>query len=97
MNGTDEAQALEIAPGRLLVMAIINRTPNSFYRPGLTWDEGAALERVHTVVAEGADIVDVGGVPGQPADEVTVAEEIRRTVPFHRSGPRGPPGPGHQR
>src|SRR6202020_453442 len=72
----------EVAPGRLLVMAIINRTPNSFYRPGITWDEGAALERVHTVVAEGADIVDVGGVPARPADEVTVAEEIRRTVPF---------------
>jgi dihydropteroate synthase len=69
-------------PGRLLVMAIVNRTPNSFYRPGITWDEEAALERVHTVVAEGADILDVGGVPARPADEVTVAEEIRRTVPF---------------
>ena len=31
-------------PGRLLVMAIVNRTPDSFYRPGLTWDEGAALD-----------------------------------------------------
>jgi dihydropteroate synthase len=37
---------------------------------------------VHTVVAEGADILDVGGVPAKPADDVTVAEEIRRTVPF---------------
>ena len=72
----------EFPPGRLLVMAIVNRTPDSFYRPGVTWDEGAALERVHTVVAEGADILDVGGVPARPAAEVTVAEEIRRTVPF---------------
>src|ERR1700744_1316922 len=72
----------EVPPGRLLVMAIVNRTPDSFYRPGVTWDEGAALERVHTVVAEGADILDVGGVPARPAAEVTVAEEIRRTVPF---------------
>ncbi|HWG12124.1 MAG TPA: dihydropteroate synthase [Streptosporangiaceae bacterium] len=72
----------EFPPGRSLVMAIVNRTPNSFYRPGITWDEGAALARVHTVVAEGADILDVGGVPAKPADDVTVAEEIRRTVPF---------------
>ena len=69
-------------PGRLLVMAIVNRTPDSFYRPGVTWDEGAALDRVHEVVAEGADILDVGGVPAKPGDEVTVAEEIRRVVPF---------------
>jgi len=34
------------------------------------------------VVIEGADILDVGGVPAKPGDEVTVAEEIRRVVPF---------------
>jgi dihydropteroate synthase len=56
-------------PGRQLVMAIVNRTPDSFYRPGLTWDEHAALDHVHQVIAEGADIVDV-------------AEEVRRVVPF---------------
>ena len=69
-------------PGRLLVMAIVNRTPDSFYRPGLTWDEGAAVERVHQVVAEGADILDVGGVPAKPGEEVTALEEMRRVVPF---------------
>ena len=69
-------------PERLLVMAIVNRTPDSFYRPGVTWDPAAAMERVHAVVAEGADIVDVGGVPARPGDEVDVREEIRRTVPF---------------
>jgi len=69
-------------PGRLLVMAIVNRTPDSFYRPGLTWDEGAALERVRQVVAEGADILDVGGVPAKPGEEVTALEEMRRVVPF---------------
>jgi dihydropteroate synthase len=72
----------EFPPGRPLVMAIVNRTPDSFYQPGITWDEGAALARVHTVVAAGADILDVGGVPAKPAADVTVAEEIRRTVPF---------------
>jgi dihydropteroate synthase len=68
--------------GYLVVMAIVNRTPDSFYRPGLTWDPAAAIERVHEVVAEGADIVDIGGVPARPGDEVDVAEEIRRTVSF---------------
>jgi dihydropteroate synthase len=72
----------EFAPGRLLVMAIVNRTPDSFFRPGLTWDPAAALEHVHQVVAEGADIVDVGGVPAKPGAEVSPAEEIRRTAEF---------------
>ena len=69
-------------PERRLVMAIVNRTPNSFYRPGLTWDPAAAMERVHEVVAEGADLVDIGGTPAKPPDDVDVREEIRRTVPF---------------
>ncbi len=69
-------------PERRLVMAIVNRTPNSFYRPGLTWDPAAAMERVHEVVAEGADIVDIGGTPAKPPDDVDVREEIERTVPF---------------
>jgi dihydropteroate synthase len=72
----------EFPAGQLVVMAIVNRTPDSFYRPGVTWDPAAALERVHEVVAEGADIVDVGGVPARPGDEVDAKEEIRRTIPF---------------
>ena len=69
-------------PHQLLVMAIVNRTPDSFYQPGVTWDRAAAIERVHIAVAEGADVVDIGGVPARPGDEVDVREEIRRTVPF---------------
>jgi dihydropteroate synthase len=72
----------EFPAGQLVVMAIVNRTPDSFYRPGVTWDPAAALERVHEAVAEGADIVDVGGVPARPGDEVDAKEEIRRTIPF---------------
>jgi dihydropteroate synthase len=72
----------EFPADQLMVMAIVNRTPDSFYRPGVTWDPAAALERVHEVVAEGADIVDVGGVPARPGDEVDAKEEIRRTIPF---------------
>ena len=72
----------EFHADQLVVMAIVNRTPDSFYRPGVTWDPSAALERVHEAVAEGADIVDVGGVPARPGDEVDAKEEIRRTIPF---------------
>jgi dihydropteroate synthase len=72
----------EFLPARLLVMAIVNRTPDSFYQPGSTWDDAAAMDRVHAVVAEGADIVDIGGVPAKPGTAVTVTEEIGRTVPF---------------
>jgi dihydropteroate synthase len=63
-------------------MAIVNRTRDSFYQPGATWDDTSAMERVHAAVAEGADIVDIGGVPARAGDEVPVAEEIRRVVRF---------------
>jgi dihydropteroate synthase len=69
-------------PHQLLVMAIVNRTPDSFYRPGITWDESAAMDRVHEVVAEGADIIDIGGVPAAPGSVVDAGEEIRRTATF---------------
>jgi dihydropteroate synthase len=72
----------EFAPGKTLIMAIVNRTPDSFYRPGVTWDQQKALDRAHEIVAQGADILDVGGVPAKPGTDVDVAEEIRRTVPF---------------
>ena len=72
----------EFPPGQSLIMGIVNRTPDSFFRPGVTWDESAALDRVHDVVAEGADIVDVGGIPAAPGAAVDAAEEIRRTAGF---------------
>jgi dihydropteroate synthase len=70
----------DVADGDLVVMAIVNRTPDSFYDRGATYALQAAVDRVHQVVAEGADMVDVGGVKAAPGDEVTPAEEIRRTV-----------------
>jgi dihydropteroate synthase len=69
-------------PEQPLIMGIVNRTPDSFFRPGVTWDEPAAMERVHQVIAEGADIVDVGGIPAAPGAQVDVTEEIRRTAGF---------------
>nr|WP_229674556.1 dihydropteroate synthase [Nakamurella endophytica] len=68
--------------GELLVMAIVNRTPDSFYDRGATWAEGAAFERVREAVAAGADLVDVGGVKAGHGSPVDVAEEIRRTARF---------------
>jgi dihydropteroate synthase len=69
-------------PGQPLLMAIVNRTPDSFFRPGDTWDEQTAMQRVHEVIAEGADIVDIGGVPAAPGTQVDVREEISRTAGF---------------
>jgi dihydropteroate synthase len=62
------------------VMAIVNRTPDSFYDRGRTYGLSAALDRVDQVVAEGAAVVDVGGVKAAPGDDVPATEEIRRVV-----------------
>ncbi len=69
-------------PDRLLVMAIVNRTPDSFYDHGATYGVDAALDRVAQVVDEGADIVDIGGVKAGYGDDVSPDEELRRTAPF---------------
>ncbi|MCO6394081.1 dihydropteroate synthase [Corynebacterium lipophilum] len=72
-------------PGRIAeVMAIINRTPDSFYDKGATFAIERALDRADTVIAQGASIVDVGGVKAGPGDEVDPAEEIERVVPVIR-------------
>ena len=66
----------------LLIMAIVNRTPDSFYDRGATFEFDVALDRVRSVIADGAEIVDIGGVKAAPGIEVTVDEEIERTVSF---------------
>jgi dihydropteroate synthase len=68
--------------GRPAVMAIVNRTPDSFYDRGATFALDAAVDRVHQVVEEGADILDIGGVKAAPGTHVDVAEEIDRTASF---------------
>ena len=47
---------------RAAVMAIVNRTPDSFFDGGRTFTDGAAVEAVHQAVAQGADLVDIGGL-----------------------------------
>ncbi len=68
------------ADDELVVMAIVNRTPDSFYDRGTTYALGAALDAVDRAVAEGAAIVDIGGVKAGPGAEVDPAEELRRTA-----------------
>ena len=66
----------------MLIMAIVNRTPDSFYDRGATFEFETALQRVRDVVRDGAEIVDIGGVKAAPGTEVTVEEEIDRTIAF---------------
>jgi len=61
-------------------MAIVNRTPDSFFDRGATFAEDAALRAVDTAIEAGAEIIDIGGVKAGPGDHVDAAEEIRRTV-----------------
>ncbi|HMM96830.1 MAG TPA: dihydropteroate synthase [Phycicoccus sp.] len=63
-------------------MAIVNRTPDSFYDRGVTWAEDAAFDRVAQVVEQGADIVDIGGIKAAPGAEIDAEEEKRRVVGF---------------
>lgn len=65
-----------------VIMAIVNRTPDSFYDRGATFRDEPALARVEQAVAEGAAVIDIGGVKAGPGDEVTAEEEARRTVGF---------------
>ncbi|MCU1648464.1 MAG: folP [Nocardia sp.] len=71
-----------VATDRALVMAIVNRTPDSFYDKGATFSDEAAMAAVTRAVAEGADLVDIGGVKAGPGSDVDAAEEARRVVPF---------------
>ena len=69
-------------PDETVMMAIVNRTRDSFFDQGATFDDGPAQERVHRVVAEGAEMVDIGGVRAGYGEQVDAAEEIRRVAPF---------------
>ncbi len=66
----------------LVVMAIVNRTPDSFYDAGAAFSDAAALDRVAQAVSEGARVVDVGGVKAGSGRPVEAAEELRRTASF---------------
>jgi dihydropteroate synthase len=71
-----------VAADRALIMAIVNRTPDSFYDRGANFEDDAAKAAVHRLVAEGADVIDVGGVKAGPGDSIDADAETARVVPF---------------
>ncbi|MDP9407811.1 MAG: dihydropteroate synthase [Actinomycetota bacterium] len=71
--------ARAFGPDELVVMAVVNRTPDSFFDRGATFALDAALAAVDRAVAEGAAIIDIGGVKAGPGDHVDATEELRRT------------------
>jgi dihydropteroate synthase len=66
---------------RTLVMGILNRTPDSFYDRGATFELDALIRRAEDLAALGADLLDVGGVKAGPGPAVSEAEELDRVVP----------------
>lgn len=63
-------------------MGIVNVTPDSFSDGGKWFDPGAAIDRALQLIADGADIIDVGGESTRPgAEPVACAEEMTRVIP----------------
>jgi dihydropteroate synthase len=84
----DGARAWRIGRGslpwgaRTLVMGVLNVTPDSFSDGGRFFDRARALEHAERLVAEGADILDIGGESTRPGSlDVDPGEEARRVVP----------------
>jgi dihydropteroate synthase len=66
---------------QIAVMAVINRTPDSFYDQGATFALDRAIEASLAAAADGADWVDIGGVKFGPGPEVPLEEELDRVIP----------------
>jgi dihydropteroate synthase len=70
------------APGRCLVIGVLNVTPDSFSDGGTWFDRDAAVRHGLELAAQGADLVDVGGESTRPgARRVPAGEELRRVLP----------------
>jgi dihydropteroate synthase len=71
--------------GRPLLMGIVNVTPDSFHDGGAFLEPARAVEHARRLIAEGADIIDVGGESTRPgAEPVSEAEELARILPVLR-------------
>jgi dihydropteroate synthase len=78
---------------RPLVMGIVNATPDSFSDGGLHLRRDAAIAHAQRLIAEGADILDIGGESTRPgAQPVTLQQELERVLPIIE-GLRGSPVP----
>jgi len=76
-----------LAPlGRPRLMGVVNVTPDSFSDGGRWAEPGAAIAHAHDLLADGADILDIGGESTRPgATRPLVEEELGRVVPVIRS------------
>jgi dihydropteroate synthase len=66
---------------QVAVMAVVNRTPDSFFDRGRTFALDRAVDAAVRAVADGADWVDIGGAPFAPGPPIPVEEEAERVVP----------------
>jgi dihydropteroate synthase len=67
---------------RTWIIGVLNITPDSFYDGGFYFDKVKAIERALELVAEGADIIDIGGESSRPgSDPIPAEEEMRRVLP----------------
>ena len=67
---------------RTLIMGVLNVTPDSFSDGGLYADADIAVKRAHEMVAQGADVIDIGGESSRPGSEpVSIDEELHRVLP----------------
>jgi dihydropteroate synthase len=71
-----------VFPRPVMVMGIVNVTPDSFSDGGRFFEPSAAIEQAHRLIEDGAEIVDVGGESTRPrAVPVPEEEELRRVLP----------------
>jgi dihydropteroate synthase len=90
IRSSNATPAVPLRGDRTLIMGILNVTPDSFSDGGRWQNLDAALEHAAELIAQGADIVDVGGESTRPgATRVPVAEEQRRVLPLVRELARG--------
>jgi dihydropteroate synthase len=74
---------------QVAIMAIVNRTPDSFYDQGRTFALPKAVAAVQAAVAAGADWVDIGGQPFAPGPELPIEAELDRVLPVIRAARDG--------
>jgi dihydropteroate synthase len=78
----EQIEAVVPPTGRMVVMGVLNVTPDSFSDGGRYADVSAAVEHAEQMVADGADVIDVGGESTRPgAARVAAEEEARRVLP----------------
>jgi len=68
--------------GKCHLMGILNITPDSFYDGGWHFDSFNAQKRIEEMIAEGAEIIDIGGESTRPGSKpVNIEEELERVIP----------------